>query len=62
MPIMTGDRLALEILKIRKLPIAMCTGSNIDFSKEEAAEMGIKAVIMKSVIVNELKALLNKVI
>jgi len=62
MPIMTGDRLALEIMKIRKLPIVMCTGSNINFSKEEAAQMGIKAVIMKPVIGNELKELLHKIV
>ncbi|MCP4574708.1 MAG: response regulator [Deltaproteobacteria bacterium] len=63
MPIMTGDRLALEIVKIRKnIPIVMCTGSNIDFSKEEAAQMGIKAVIMKPLIVNELKELLQNII
>lgn len=63
MPIMTGDRFALEIMKIRKnIPIVMCTGSDINFSKEEAAQMGIKAVIMKPVVGNELKALLNKVI
>ncbi|MBT3368112.1 MAG: response regulator, partial [Nitrospina sp.] len=56
MPIMTGDRLALEIVKIRKnIPIVMCTGSSISFSKEKVAQMGLKAVIMKPVIGNELK-------
>ncbi len=60
MPIMTGDRLALEIVKIRKsIPIIMCTGSDINFSKEEAAQMGIKAVIMKPLMGNELKEILS---
>jgi CheY-like chemotaxis protein len=62
MPVMTGDRLALEIMKIRKLPIVMCTGSGIDFSKEEAVQMGVKAVIMKPMIGNELKEVLHKFI
>jgi len=63
MPIMTGDRLALEIVKIRKnIPIVMCTGSDINFSKEEAAQMGIKAVIMKPVMGNELKEILHEII
>jgi len=63
MPIMTGDRLALEIVKIRKnIPIVMCTGSDINFSKEEAVQMGIKAVIMKPLMVNELKEILYKII
>jgi len=62
-PIMTGDRLALEIVKIRKnIPIVMCTGSDINFSKEEAVQMGIKAVIMKPLMVNELKEILYKII
>ena len=63
MPIMTGDRLAFEIVKIRKnIPIVMCTGSDINFSKEEAAQMGIKAVIMKPLMGNELKEILHKII
>lgn len=63
MPIMTGDRLASEIVKIQKdIPIVMCTGSDINFSKEEAAQMGIKAVIMKPVLGNELKEILHKII
>ncbi len=63
MPIMTGDRLASEIVKIRKdIPIVMCTGSDISFSKEKASQMGIKAVIMKPVMGNELKEILHKII
>ena len=63
MPTMTGDRLASEIMKIRKdIPIIMCTGSDINFSKEEAAQMGIKAVIMKPVLGNELQELVHKII
>ena len=63
MPTMTGDRLASEIMKIRKdIPIVMCTGSDINFSKEEAAQMGIKAVIMKPVLGNELKEILHRII
>jgi CheY-like chemotaxis protein len=62
MPIMTGDRLALEMVKIQKnIPIVMCTGSDINFSKEEAVQMGIKAVIMKPVLENELKEILHKI-
>ena len=63
MPIMTGDRLALEMVKIQKnIPIVMCTGSDINFSKEEAVQMGIKAVIMKPVLGNELKEILHRII
>jgi len=40
----------------------MCTGSNINLSKEEAAQMGIKAVIMKPLMGNELKEILHKII
>jgi len=50
MPHMTGDQLALEILKIRPdIPIIICTGLSERISKEQALGIGIKGVLMKPV-------------
>ena len=47
MPYLTGNDLALEMLKIRpELPILLCTGFSVGVSEEQAAE-GIKKVLMK---------------
>ena len=48
MPGMTGDQLAIEILKIRPdLPILLCTGFREKISEEEAHEIGICSFVMK---------------
>lgn len=48
MPGMTGDRLALEMLKIRPdIPIVLCTGYSEHMTEEKAKELGIREFIMK---------------
>ena len=48
MPHMTGDRLAREMMAIRPdLPVILCTGYSTRVSEEKAAELGIKAFVMK---------------
>ena len=48
MPEMTGDRLALELIKIRHdIPIIMCTGYNEHISEKRAKEIGIRAFLTK---------------
>ena len=55
MPQMTGDRLAKELLAIRKdLPIIMCTGFSELISTERAEEIGIKSLIMKPLAIRDL--------
>jgi len=50
MPRMTGERLALELKKIRPdIPVILCTGYSDKISKEKAMEMGINAFLMKPV-------------
>lgn len=66
MPQMTGDKLALEILKIRSnIPIIICTGFSEFVSKEQALSMGIKGFLMKPVvkadIANEVRRVLDEV-
>ncbi|WP_319524190.1 response regulator [uncultured Desulfosarcina sp.] len=48
MPNMTGDKLAIELMKIRpEIPVVICTGYNKKISKKTASEIGIKAFIYK---------------
>ena len=50
MPHMTGDQLALTLMKIRPdIPIVLCTGFNATISEEKAVMMGIKALVQKPV-------------
>ena len=50
MPMMTGDRLAREIKKIRPdIPCILCTGFSEKLSEQEAYSMGIEAFLMKPI-------------
>ncbi len=50
MPSMPGDRLAVELIKIRPdIPILLCTGFSETMSEEKVASLGIKGFIMKPI-------------
>jgi CheY-like chemotaxis protein len=45
MPNMTGDNLAIELMKIRyDIPVILCTGYSKKISSASASEIGIKAL------------------
>ena len=55
MPNMTGDLLAQNLLKIRPdLPIILCTGYSERMTETRAREMGIRAFVMKPIIIQDL--------
>jgi two-component system, cell cycle sensor histidine kinase and response regulator CckA len=55
MPVMSGDTLATELLKIRSdIPIILNTGFSDKISESEALDKGIKRFIMKPVELSEL--------
>jgi len=61
MPNMTGDKLAAEILSIRKdIPIILCTGFADPIAEEKAKVLGIKGVLMKPILRVELAKAVNK--
>lgn len=63
MPQMTGDKLALELLKIRPdLPVILCTGFSQNITKEKAKTMGIKAFLMKPLLIKEMAHTIRKVL
>jgi PAS domain S-box-containing protein len=55
MPGLTGDKLAQEIMNIRRdIPIILCTGYSEHISKDAAKEMGIREYILKPLVMKEL--------
>jgi signal transduction histidine kinase/DNA-binding response OmpR family regulator len=55
MPNMTGDKLALELLRIRvDIPIVACTGYSERILLEQARATGIKALVMKPLLMAEM--------
>lgn len=63
MPGMTGDQLAVEVMKIRRdIPIILCTGFSERITEKEAKEMGIKAFIMKPIMMRDLANMIREVL
>jgi len=63
MPLMTGDRLAKEMLKLKPdTPIILCTGYSEKISKENAKEMGIRKYIEKPIDKRELAIIIREVL
>ncbi len=63
MPKMTGDKLALEMMKIRPdIPIILCTGYSKKLSGQSVAEIGIKALAYKPIVKADLAKTVRKVL
>ena len=63
MPHMTGDRLAEEILKIRRnMSIILCTGYSQRISSERAQELGIRKYIEKPIEMENLARSIREVL
>ncbi len=63
MPGMTGDQLAAEILRHRPdIPVIICTGFSKRMSTELASSLGIRALLMKPVAVQELSRTIRDVL
>ncbi|MBF0235690.1 MAG: response regulator, partial [Desulfamplus sp.] len=55
MPNMSGDKLAIELLKIRPdIPVLLCTGFSTIISEEKALAMGIRGFVMKPITISDL--------
>jgi len=63
MPHMTGDKLARDLMKIRPdIPIILCTGHSRLVSKEKAKDIGIRAFVMKPLVMLNLAETVRKVL
>jgi PAS domain S-box-containing protein len=63
MPQLTGEKLGLEILRIRpEMPIILCTGFSEQISNERARSLGIRALVMKPFLKNEMARVIRRVL
>jgi signal transduction histidine kinase/ActR/RegA family two-component response regulator len=63
MPKMSGDRLASEIIKIRPdIPVILCTGYSSPITELDKGISGIKAVLRKPLLLNDLMKTVRKVL
>ncbi len=55
MPNMPGDKLSVEITKIRPdIPVLLCTGFSETMSEEKATSLGIKGFLLKPIVMMDL--------
>ncbi len=63
MPEMTGDTLAMELMRIRPdIPVILCTGFTQKMSNETALDLGIKAFVNKPIDKADLAKIVRKVL
>lgn len=63
MPNMTGDKLAIELMKVRSdMPVILCTGYSKKISNVTASEIGIKAFVYKPTAKADLARTVRKVL
>jgi nitrogen-specific signal transduction histidine kinase len=63
MPQITGDELAVKLMKIKPdIPIILCTGYNERINEEKAKKLGIRAFQMKPLVMRELAEKIRKVL
>jgi len=63
MPNLTGDKLAIELMKVRAdIPVILCTGYSNKISEETVSEIGIKAFIYKPVVKSDLAKTVREVL
>jgi CheY-like chemotaxis protein len=63
MPGMTGDALARELMQINpEIPVILCTGYSQLIDADKAREKGIKALVMKPILINEMNDAICRVL
>ncbi|MBF0201468.1 MAG: response regulator [Desulfamplus sp.] len=63
MPHLAGDRLALELVKIRPdIPIMMCTGFSERISAETIKSINVRALLLKPVVMSDMSAKIREIL
>jgi two-component system, cell cycle sensor histidine kinase and response regulator CckA len=63
MPNMTGDKLAMELMRIRAdIPVIVCTGYSERLVEEKIKEVGIRAFIMKPILMSRMAKVIREVL
>jgi len=60
---MRGDVLASELMKIHPaIPVILCTGYSQQLDHARAAKMGIRALVMKPLLIDEIDRAIRRVL
>ncbi|MEA1967318.1 MAG: response regulator [Thermodesulfobacteriota bacterium] len=63
MPNISGDKLSVEINKIRPgIPVLLCTGFSETMSEEKAESFGIKGFLLKPIVMKDLAHKIREVL
>jgi len=63
MPNMPGNKLAIELIKIRPdIPILLCTGFSESMSEEKIKSLGIKGLLLKPIIISDLAKKMREIL
>jgi CheY-like chemotaxis protein len=63
MPKMSGDKLAVELIKIRgDIPILICTGFSESMTDEKIQSLGIKGLLMKPMVIKDLAKKIREIL
>ena len=63
MPNMSGDKLSVELTKIRPdIPVLLCTGFSETMSEEKAVSLGIKGFLLKPIVMKDLSQKIREVL
>jgi CheY-like chemotaxis protein len=63
MPKMNGEHLAIEITAVRPdIPVIICTGFSERLNRDIAADLGIKGLLLKPVILSDLADMVRRVL
>jgi len=63
MPNMAGDKLSVELSKIRSdIPVVLCTGFSETMSEEKAASLGINGFLLKPIVMKDLSNKIREVL
>jgi PAS domain S-box-containing protein len=63
MPKMTGDELAVELLRIKpNMPIMLCTGFSAIIDEDKVKAMGMRAFVLKPILKREIAETIRKVL
>jgi CheY-like chemotaxis protein len=63
MPNMAGDKLAVQLIKIRPdIPVLLCTGFSETLSEEKIQSIGVKGFLLKPIIMKDLAKKIRQVL
>ncbi len=63
MPNLSGDKLSVELTRIRPdIPVLLCTGFSDNMSEEKAASLGINDFLLKPIVMKDLSQKIREVL